>query len=129
MRSLPCYACISQSVSLTIARNQMERLLTLWCLHRVSCQSNNNYYAAVLNKNMQYGYSSLTECNFHILLNALVQYETCQISEERIPEQSLFQHTQCSNNSCLKNKKIVDIKKKTIYLVHDSSQYYSYRHC
>ena len=42
---------------------------------------------------MQYGYSSLTECNFHILLNALVQYETCQISEERIPEQSLFQHT------------------------------------
>ena len=66
----------------------------------------------MLNKNMQYGHSSLTECNFHILLNALVQYETCQISEERILEQSLFQHTQCSNNSCLKNKKIVDIKKK-----------------
>ena len=61
---------------------------------------------------MQYGYSSLTECNFHILLNALVQYKTCQISEERIPEQSLFQNTQCSNKSCLKNKKIVDIKKK-----------------
>mgnify|MGYP000282513327 CR=1 FL=1 len=61
---------------------------------------------------MQYGYSSLTECNFHILLNALVQYETCQISEERIPEQSLLQHTQCGNNSCLKNKKIVHIKKE-----------------
>ena len=53
LRSLPCYACISWSVSLMIATNQMERLLTLWCLHRVSCQSNNNYYAAVLNKNMQ----------------------------------------------------------------------------
>ena len=66
----------------------------------------------MLKKNMQYGYSSLTECNFHILLNALVQYKTCQISEERIPEQSLFQHMQCSNKSCLKNKKIVDIKKK-----------------
>ena len=133
MRSLPCDECISQGASLTITRNQTERLLRCHIVVEVGCDVTlcdayteypewNDYYTAVLtimvyNSSLMKHRVTFKICWMHWYSTRLVK----SVKKEYL-NSSCFNIRSAVTILAWKIKKKL-ILQKTIYQIHDSSQF------